>query len=106
MIPRSVRLAEAPSHGKPILLYDVRSKGAESYIKLAKEILENEPKVPINAKRSVRACRRSSRRDAPTPLQDPSLLRLKSAKVSSICRSIRSSPTRPAADRIHWTRLE
>jgi chromosome partitioning protein len=42
VIPRSVRLAEAPSHGKPILLYDVRSKGAESYIKLAKEILENE----------------------------------------------------------------
>ncbi|MEZ5403773.1 MAG: ParA family protein [Bryobacteraceae bacterium] len=42
VIPRSIRLAEAPSHGKPILLYDVRSKGAESYIKLAKEILENE----------------------------------------------------------------
>jgi chromosome partitioning protein len=39
VIPRSVRLAEAPSHGKPILLYDVRSKGAESYIKLAKELL-------------------------------------------------------------------
>ncbi len=42
LIPRSVRLAEAPSYGKPILLYDVRSKGAECYIKLAKEILENE----------------------------------------------------------------
>jgi len=42
VIPRSVRLAEAPSHGKPILLYDVRSRGAECYIKLAKEILENE----------------------------------------------------------------
>jgi chromosome partitioning protein len=42
IIPRSVRLAEAPSYGKPILLYDVRSRGAESYIKLAKEILENE----------------------------------------------------------------
>jgi chromosome partitioning protein len=42
VIPRSVRLAEAPSHGKPILLYDVRSKGAECYIKLAKEILEND----------------------------------------------------------------
>jgi len=39
-IPRNVRLAEAPSHGKPALLYDVRSRGAESYIKLAKEILE------------------------------------------------------------------
>ncbi len=42
VIPRSIRLAEAPSYGKPILLYDPRSRGAESYIKLAKEILENE----------------------------------------------------------------
>ena len=42
VIPRSIRLAEAPSHGKPILMYDPRSRGAESYIKLAKEILENE----------------------------------------------------------------
>ena len=45
VIPRSVRLAEAPSFGKPILTYDVRSKGAESYIKLAKEILANEQVV-------------------------------------------------------------
>lgn len=42
VIPRSIRLAESPSYGKPILLYDVRSKGAESYIKLAKEVLSNE----------------------------------------------------------------
>ena len=42
VIPRSIRLAEAPSYGKPILLYDPRSRGAESYIKLAKEILKNE----------------------------------------------------------------
>jgi chromosome partitioning protein len=42
VIPRSIRLAEAPSYGKPILIYDPRSRGAESYIKLAKEILENE----------------------------------------------------------------
>jgi chromosome partitioning protein len=41
VIPRSIRLAEAPSHGKPILMYDPRSRGAESYIKLAKEIMEN-----------------------------------------------------------------
>jgi chromosome partitioning protein len=38
-IPRNIRLAEAPSYGKPALLYDVRSRGAESYIKLAKEIM-------------------------------------------------------------------
>lgn len=42
VIPRSVRLAEAPSFGKPILAYDPRSKGAESYIQLAKEILDHE----------------------------------------------------------------
>ena len=42
VIPRSVRLAEAPSHGKPILTYDVRSRGAESYIQLAKEILHRD----------------------------------------------------------------
>ncbi len=38
-IPRNVRLSEAPSHGKPILLYDVHSKGAVSYLKLAEELL-------------------------------------------------------------------
>ncbi|WP_031497179.1 ParA family protein [Bryobacter aggregatus] len=42
VIPRSIRLAEAPSFGKPVISYDVRSKGAESYIKLAKEIMANE----------------------------------------------------------------
>jgi chromosome partitioning protein len=41
-IPRNIRLAEAPSHGKPALVYDVRSRGAESYIRLAKEILERQ----------------------------------------------------------------
>ncbi len=44
VIPRNVRLAEAPSFGKPALLYDIRSKGAESYIRLAKEILSYEKK--------------------------------------------------------------
>lgn len=42
VIPRSVRLAEAPSFGKPIISYDPRSRGAESYIRLAKEIIQNE----------------------------------------------------------------
>lgn len=41
VIPRNVRLAEAPSFGKPIILYDIRSRGAESYIELAKEVLAN-----------------------------------------------------------------
>ena len=38
-MPRSVRLAEAPSFGKPVILYDIRSKGAEAYLDLAKEVM-------------------------------------------------------------------
>ena len=41
-IPRNVRLAEAPSFGKPIMLYDVRSRGADSYIRLAQEVLSHD----------------------------------------------------------------
>ena len=44
VIPRSIRLAEAPSHGKSILAYDPGSRGAEAYIQLAKEVLTNEQK--------------------------------------------------------------
>jgi chromosome partitioning protein len=42
VIPRNVRLAEAPSYGKPIILYDIKSRGAESYLQLAKEIIAKE----------------------------------------------------------------
>jgi chromosome partitioning protein len=41
VIPRNVRLSESPSHGLPIILYDIRSRGAVSYMELAKEILNN-----------------------------------------------------------------
>ena len=44
IIPRSVRLGEAPSFGKPILLYDIRSRGAEAYLDLAKEVMAHEKK--------------------------------------------------------------
>ena len=44
VIPRNVRLAEAPSFGKPVILYDNRSRGAESYLQLAKEILTHDKK--------------------------------------------------------------
>ncbi|MGC1108027.1 MAG: ParA family protein [Candidatus Acidiferrales bacterium] len=44
VIPRNVRLAEAPSYGKPIIVYDIHSKGAESYIQLAKEVIANDQK--------------------------------------------------------------
>ena len=39
VIPRNVRLAEAPSHGKPIIFYDIHSRGAEAYIQLAREVM-------------------------------------------------------------------
>ena len=41
VIPRNVRLAEAPSHGKPIHFYDIHSRGAEAYVNLAKEVISN-----------------------------------------------------------------
>jgi chromosome partitioning protein len=44
IIPRNIRLAEAPSYGKPVLLYDVRSRGAECYIRLAKELMGRSPR--------------------------------------------------------------
>lgn len=42
IIPRNVRLGEAPSHGKPIIVYDPKSRGAEVYLELAKEVLGND----------------------------------------------------------------
>jgi chromosome partitioning protein len=44
IVPRNVRLSEAPSHGKPIFLYDIRSRGAEAYLRLAEEFIEHEEK--------------------------------------------------------------
>jgi chromosome partitioning protein len=41
VIPRNVRLSEAPSHGKPVILYDVQSKGAQGYLSLARELLQD-----------------------------------------------------------------
>jgi len=55
-IPRNIRLAEAPSHGKAALAYDPRSKGAESYIRLAKEII---------------ACNHPSEATEPAPVEEP-----------------------------------
>jgi chromosome partitioning protein len=45
VIPRNIRLAEAPSHGKPIILYDAGSKGSQGYLSLAREILERLPEA-------------------------------------------------------------
>jgi chromosome partitioning protein len=40
VIPRNVRLGEAPSHGLPVILYDIKSRGAEAYLALAREVME------------------------------------------------------------------
>lgn len=46
VVPRNVRLSECPSFGKPILLYDIKSKGCESYLALGNEIMRREPPSP------------------------------------------------------------
>jgi chromosome partitioning protein len=45
VIPRNVKVSEAPSHGKPVLLYDLRCAGAQAYVHLAREVLQRERKV-------------------------------------------------------------
>ena len=45
-IPRNVRLAEAPSHGLPIFLYDPQCRGAQSYLELAKEVIQHDQEGP------------------------------------------------------------
>ena len=53
IIPRNVRLAEAPSFGKPIILYDIHSKGAEGYVQLAQEVIANAEKRTGTGARSA-----------------------------------------------------
>jgi chromosome partitioning protein len=61
VIPRNVRLAEAPSHGKPVALYDPRSRGAEAYFELAGEYLAR------NQVESPKAAARKAAELAPKP---------------------------------------
>ena len=49
VIPRNVRIPEAPSHGKPVMLYDFRSAGAQSYINLAGEVMKRERTMVANS---------------------------------------------------------
>ena len=47
VIPRNIRLGEAPSHGMPAILYDVKSRGSEAYLSLARELLAREAAPPV-----------------------------------------------------------
>ena len=46
MIPRNVRVSEAPSHGKPVLLYDLKCAGSQAYLRLASEVIQREGRLP------------------------------------------------------------
>ncbi len=49
MIPRNIRVSEAPSHGKPVLLYDLKCAGSQAYLRLASEVIQREGRVPAAA---------------------------------------------------------
>jgi chromosome partitioning protein len=61
-IPRNIRLAEAPSHGKPVALYDPRSKGSEAYLALALELLERNGMVSPEAEKRAKAAEEEKKR--------------------------------------------
>jgi chromosome partitioning protein len=65
VIPRNVKLSEAPSHGKPILLYDIESKGARAYLEATKEIIER------NLQRSRAMAQPVAEAAAPAPVIAP-----------------------------------
>ena len=62
-IPRNVRLAEAPSYGKPVMLYDPKSRGAESYCNLAQELLDRNKIESPKAKERKRAAANRAKTD-------------------------------------------
>jgi chromosome partitioning protein len=50
IIPRNVRVSEAPSYGKPVLVYDLKCSGSEAYLRLATEIIQREKELSVAAK--------------------------------------------------------
>jgi chromosome partitioning protein len=53
IIPRNVRVSEAPSHGKPVLLYDLKCSGSQAYLKLASEIIQREGRCRVRSLRNT-----------------------------------------------------
>jgi chromosome partitioning protein len=92
VIPRNVRLSEAPSHGKPALLYDVQSRGAQAYLALAREILQSRsllrmarpPRVALGE--GVNTLFRGPRAaTVPTPTPAPASTETPSERVVFLC---------------------
>ena len=93
-IPRNVRLAEAPSHGKPALLYDVRSRGSESYIRLAKEIIAH---YFSQAAESATQARAESTTRAQGAGETASEVTTASAEVAAVVDEAKEGAAEPAA---------
>ncbi len=70
IIPRNVRVSEAPSYGKPVLVYDLKCVGSEAYLRLATEIIQREKELIANARR----CGRRHRSTAATTQPDASAM--------------------------------
>ncbi len=82
-IPRNIRLAEAPSHGKPVALYDAKSRGAEAYRDLALEVLaRNEMESPeVKRRKAAAAAAASSLKSFQQPEKKKHFWRGKKAEV-------------------------
>jgi chromosome partitioning protein len=96
-IPRNIRLAEAPSHGKAALSYDIKSRGAESYMSLAKEIISHQLSVKEMA--ALAAARTSQ----PTPVvNDPVMPETPAANdaANAMIEQPATQPAEPAAEEI------
>jgi hypothetical protein len=69
VIPRNVRLAEAPSFGKPIILYDVTSAGAQAYMSVARELLVRHRPQPTTRAGAHASATAAQRDDRPLPVE-------------------------------------
>ena len=69
VIPRNVRLSEAPSHGKPALLYDLKCAGSQAYLKLASEVIQREERMARRMRRTAIARSKATKqsRDSRAP---------------------------------------
>ena len=96
-IPRNIRLAEAPSHGKAALSYDIKSRGAESYMNLAKEIISHQLSVKEMAAAAARTSRRTVVVNDPVASETPAAIDVASATVE---QAAAAQPSEPSAEEI------